>query len=118
MRVSDKQSLDGSLTGTGQAQPGTTVTLADRTGAAFDAMSKAALYVRISIPVSHQLAQVAAGRMDLHWQFDKVRALTLPRNTGNARKTEAVSPGQAAAPANHRPRPPRQPASRTRPLEY
>ncbi|MFE5502808.1 inositol monophosphatase family protein [Amycolatopsis japonica] len=74
IRVSDKQALDGALTGTGQAQPGTTATLADRTGAAYAAMAKAALYVRISVPVSHQLAQVAAGRMDLHWQFDNVRA--------------------------------------------
>lgn len=24
--------------------------------------------------MTHQLAQVAAGRMDLHWQFDNVRA--------------------------------------------
>ncbi|WP_290051940.1 inositol monophosphatase family protein [Amycolatopsis solani] len=74
LRVSGKQSLDGAVTGTGQAQPGTTVALADRTAASFAAMSKAALYVRISVPVSHQLAQVAAGRMDLHWQFDNVRA--------------------------------------------
>ncbi|MEV6872138.1 inositol monophosphatase family protein [Amycolatopsis sp. NPDC051128] len=74
VRVSDKQSLEGAVTGTGQAQPGTTVALADRTGASYAAMAKAALYVRISVPVSHQLAQVAAGRMDLHWQFDNVRA--------------------------------------------
>ncbi|MFI9832829.1 inositol monophosphatase family protein [Streptomyces sp. NPDC051913] len=74
LRVSDKQSLEGALTGTGQAQPGTTVALADRVGASFAMMSKAALYVRVSVPVSHQLAQVAAGRMDLHWQFDNVRA--------------------------------------------
>lgn len=74
LRVSDKRSLEGALTGTGQAQPGTTVALADRTGASFAAMSKAALYVRISVPVGQQLAQVAAGQMDLHWQFDNVRA--------------------------------------------
>jgi myo-inositol-1(or 4)-monophosphatase len=37
-------------------------------------MMQRALYVRVSVPVGHQLAQVAAGRMDLHWQFDNVRS--------------------------------------------
>jgi myo-inositol-1(or 4)-monophosphatase len=48
--------------------------MADRVGAAYSAMSKEALYVRISVPVTHQLAQVAAGRMDAHWQYENVRA--------------------------------------------
>ena len=74
LRVSDKQSLDGVLAGTGQAKPGQDAEIADRMGVSFAAMAKAALYVRISVPVTHQLAQVAAGRMDLHWQFDPVRS--------------------------------------------
>ncbi|MEV5712641.1 inositol monophosphatase [Amycolatopsis mediterranei] len=74
LRVSAKTSLDGALTGTGQAQAGQDAELLARMGASFAAMSEAALYVRISVPVTHQLAQVAAGRMDLHWQFDNVRA--------------------------------------------
>jgi len=74
LKVSDKTSLDGALAGTGQAQPGQGPEMADRVGAAYSAMSKHALYVRISVPVTHQLAQVAAGRMDLHWQYDNVRA--------------------------------------------
>ncbi|MFD5158237.1 inositol monophosphatase family protein [Streptomyces hawaiiensis] len=37
-------------------------------------MTNSALHVRVSVPVTHQLAQVAAGRMDLHWQFDSVRS--------------------------------------------
>ncbi|MFD9699611.1 inositol monophosphatase family protein [Lentzea sp. NPDC059081] len=74
LTVSDKTSLDGALVGTGQAQPGQGPEMADRVGASFSAMSKEALYVRISVPVTHQLAQVAAGRMDAHWQFDNVRA--------------------------------------------
>lgn len=74
LRVSDKTSLDGALAGTGQAQPGHDPALATRMGSAFAAMSYAALYVRVSVPVTHQLAQVAAGRMDLHWQFDNVRS--------------------------------------------
>ncbi|MFD5824506.1 inositol monophosphatase family protein [Lentzea sp. NPDC060358] len=74
LTVSDKTSLDGALAGTGQAQPGRGPEMADRMGAAFSAMAKEALYVRISVPVTHQLAQVAAGRMDVHWQHDNVRA--------------------------------------------
>ncbi|MDX3194657.1 inositol monophosphatase [Streptomyces sp. MN03-5084-2B] len=72
LRVSAKTSLDGALAGTGQAQPGHR--FLERMGTSFTAMSEAALYVRISVPVTHQLAQVAAGRMDLHWQFDNVRS--------------------------------------------
>ncbi|MFB9688708.1 inositol monophosphatase family protein [Amycolatopsis plumensis] len=72
LRVSAKTALDGALAGTGQAQPGHGFLA--RMGRSFTAMSEAALYVRISVPVTHQLAQVAAGRMDLHWQFDNVRS--------------------------------------------
>ncbi|MFI6025976.1 inositol monophosphatase family protein [Amycolatopsis magusensis] len=72
LRVSAKDSLEGALAGTGQARPGRE--LAERLGASFTAMAKSALHVRISVPVSHQLALVAAGRMDLHWQFDHVRS--------------------------------------------
>ncbi|WP_086849941.1 inositol monophosphatase family protein [Amycolatopsis kentuckyensis] len=72
LRVSAKTALDGALAGTGQAQPGHG--FLEELGRSFTAMSEAALYVRISVPVTHQLAQVAAGRMDLHWQFDNVRS--------------------------------------------
>ncbi|GHH25704.1 inositol monophosphatase family protein [Streptomyces lanatus] len=74
LHVSDKTSLDGALAGTGQAKPGQDAEIADRIGSSFAAMMKAAIYVRVSVPVTHQLAQVAAGRMDLHWQFDHVRS--------------------------------------------
>lgn len=74
LQVSDKRSLDGVLAGTGQAKPGQDAEIADRIGASFAAMMKAAIYVRVSVPVTHQLAQVAAGRMDVHWQFDHVRS--------------------------------------------
>jgi myo-inositol-1(or 4)-monophosphatase len=36
------------------------------------------LDVRASVPVGHQLAHVAAGRMDLHWQFDNLRSHIAP----------------------------------------
>ncbi|WP_086802902.1 inositol monophosphatase family protein [Streptomyces caniscabiei] len=74
LRVSAKTSLDGALAGTGQAKPGYDPGLAERTGSAFTAMTNSALHVRVSVPVTQQLAQVAAGRMDLHWQFDNVRS--------------------------------------------
>ncbi|MEV4050227.1 inositol monophosphatase family protein [Amycolatopsis sp. NPDC049688] len=74
LQVSAKTSLAGALTGTGQAQPGHDPGLLERMGTSFTAMAAVALQVRISVPVSHQLAQVAAGRMDLHWQFDNVRS--------------------------------------------
>jgi myo-inositol-1(or 4)-monophosphatase len=74
LRVSGKTSLDGALAGTGQAQPGHDRELLERMGTSFTAMSMAALHVRISVPVTGQLAQVAAGRLDLHWQFDNVRS--------------------------------------------
>ncbi|WP_410667660.1 inositol monophosphatase family protein [Amycolatopsis sp. cmx-4-68] len=74
LRVSEKTSLDGALAGTGQAQAGHDRELLERMGTSFTAMSMAALHVRISVPVTAQLAEVAAGRMDLHWQFDNVRS--------------------------------------------
>jgi len=74
MHVSTKTSLDAALVGTGQAQPRRDRELAEQIGRSFTAMMQTALYVRISVPVGHQLAQVAAGRMDAHWQFDQVRS--------------------------------------------
>lgn len=74
LRVSAKTSLDGALAGTGQARPGQDTDLLARTGSSFTAMSMAALQVRVSVPVTGQLAQVAAGRMDLHWQLENVRS--------------------------------------------
>jgi myo-inositol-1(or 4)-monophosphatase len=74
LTVSSKKSLDGAVVGTGQAKPGQDAGIADRMGSSFSAMIKKTIYTRISVPVTHQLAQVAAGRMDLHWQFDNVRS--------------------------------------------
>ncbi len=74
LRVSAKRGLEAALVGTGQAKPGRDATSAQRIGAAVTAMMQQALYVRVSVPVGHQLAQVAAGRMDAHWQFDNVRS--------------------------------------------
>ncbi|MFJ9779865.1 inositol monophosphatase family protein [Amycolatopsis sp. NPDC101161] len=74
LQVSDKESLDGALAGTGQSKPNQDPEIAERMGASFTAMMKSTIYVRISVPATHQLAQVAAGRMDLHWNFENVRS--------------------------------------------
>ncbi|MFC4070220.1 inositol monophosphatase family protein [Actinoplanes subglobosus] len=78
LRVSAKTDLTLALTGTGQARPGRDADRAAHAGAAVAAMMRHALYVRVSVPVGHQLAQVAAGRMDVHWQFDNVRSHIAP----------------------------------------
>ncbi|GAB2587331.1 inositol phosphatase [Paractinoplanes abujensis] len=74
LRVSAKTDLAAALVGTGQAKPGFSAQAAERAGASITAMLQKALYVRMSVPVGHQLAQVAAGRMDAHWQYDNVRS--------------------------------------------
>src|SRR5690349_13650170 len=63
VRVSAKTDLSVALAGTGQAQPDRSPAHAQRAGAAIAAMMRHALYVRASVPVGHQLTQVAAGRM-------------------------------------------------------
>lgn len=78
LRVSGKTDLALALTGTGQAQPTREAAHARRVGAAIAAMMQHALYVRASVPVGQQLAQVAAGRMDLHWQFENLRSHIAP----------------------------------------
>jgi myo-inositol-1(or 4)-monophosphatase len=78
LRVSAKTDLALALTGTGQAKPERGEANAQRVGGAVAAMMQHALYVRNSVPVGHQLTQVAAGRMDVHWQFDNLRSHIAP----------------------------------------
>ncbi|GIF17998.1 myo-inositol-1(or 4)-monophosphatase [Actinoplanes tereljensis] len=78
LQVSAKTDLSMALTGTGQAKPSRDAAGAERVGAAIAAMMRHALYVQASVPVGHQLAQVAAGRMDVHWQFDNLRSHIAP----------------------------------------
>jgi myo-inositol-1(or 4)-monophosphatase len=78
LRVSTKDDLALALTGTGQAEANREAAHARRAGAAVAAMMQHALYVRSSVPVGQQLVQVAAGRMDLHWQFDNLRSHIAP----------------------------------------
>jgi myo-inositol-1(or 4)-monophosphatase len=74
LRVSEKTDLAAALAGTGPAKPGRDAAAARRAGTSITAMMQAALYVRASVPITHELAQVAAGRMDLVWQHDNVRS--------------------------------------------
>ena len=112
LAVSVKTDLAVALTGTGQARPGHEATVARHVGASITAMMQHALYVRSSVPVGHQLAQVAAGRMDVHWQFENVRShigpVLLVREAGgvvtdlDGKPWEITSTGYvAAAPGLH-----------------
>lgn len=73
-----KTDLKLALTGTGQGQPDADPAHADRTGTEVAAMLRSALAVRLAIPVGQQLAQVAAGRMDVHWQNGNLRSHIAP----------------------------------------
>ncbi len=78
VRVSAKTDLALALAGTGQARPNRDKANAHRVGDTIAAMMQQALYVRNSVPVGHQLTQVAAGRMDLHWQVENLRSHIAP----------------------------------------
>ncbi|SDT19545.1 inositol monophosphatase family protein [Actinoplanes derwentensis] len=110
--VSAKTDLALALTGTGQARPGHSPEVTRRFGDSIATMMQNVLYVRSSVPVGHQLAQVAAGRMDAHWQFENVRShigpVLLAREAGatvtdlDGKPWEITSSGYlAAAPGVH-----------------
>lgn len=112
LAVSAKTDLAVALTGTGQARPGHSADVARRVGASIAAMQQTALYVRSSVPVGRELAQVAAGRLDAHWQFENVRShigpVLLVREAGgtvtdfDGKPWELTSAGYlAAAPGVH-----------------
>ncbi len=71
---STKLALDGALVGTGQARPGESTLTFERIGASATAMLNAALVIKVSVPATLQLIQVAAGRMEAFWQFSQVRS--------------------------------------------
>jgi myo-inositol-1(or 4)-monophosphatase len=74
LRTSGKDALDSAVVGTGQAAPGETTDTFRRIGLSVAAMLDAALVLRVSVPATLQLIQVAAGRMDAFWQFSAVRS--------------------------------------------
>lgn|GEM_PF-402263 len=74
LHPSAKRDLGAALVGTGQATPGEDNDTHRRIGQSVTAMLGAALVVRVSVPATLQLIQVAAGRMDVFWQFSQVRS--------------------------------------------
>lgn len=74
IRTSTKTDLGAALVGTGQALPGEGLETYRRIGASVTAMLTAALVLRVSVPATAHLTQVAAGRMDAFWQHSRVRS--------------------------------------------
>lgn len=71
---SAKTRLDAALAGTGQASPRETAGTFAKIGRSVEAMLNSALVLRVSVPATLQLIQVAAGRMDVFWQHSAVRS--------------------------------------------
>ena len=74
LRPSAKTELNAALVGTGQAKPGEDDETYHRIGASVTAMLKNSLVLRVSVPATLQLIQVAAGRTDVFWQYSEVRS--------------------------------------------
>ncbi|MEK6419014.1 MAG: inositol monophosphatase family protein [Burkholderia gladioli] len=74
MRASAKTALDAAVVTTGQAKPGESEATHRRIGASVTAMLRRALVVRMTVPATFQLAQVASGQIDGFWQHSNVRS--------------------------------------------
>lgn len=74
LRPSAKANLGAALVGTGQARPGEDAETYRRIGRSVTAMLERALVVRVSVPATLQLVEVAAGRTDAFWQYSQVRS--------------------------------------------
>ncbi|QNE16910.1 3'(2'),5'-bisphosphate nucleotidase CysQ [Kribbella qitaiheensis] len=74
LNVSAKSDLRSAYVGTGQAQPGENAETVRRMGESTSAMLTDGFVLRTSVPATLQLTQVAAGRMDVFWQFSEVRS--------------------------------------------
>jgi myo-inositol-1(or 4)-monophosphatase len=74
LHVSGKIELNAAMVGTGQAVPDEGSAVYQRMGSSVTAMLEAALVVRVAVPATLQLMQVAAGRQDLFWQYSQVRS--------------------------------------------
>ena len=74
LRPSLKTELFGALAGTGQAAPGESDEVFDRIADSVAAMLRRSMVIRVSVPATLQLIQIATGRMDVFWQFSQVRS--------------------------------------------
>ncbi|MEU9096728.1 3'(2'),5'-bisphosphate nucleotidase CysQ [Streptomyces sp. NPDC048361] len=78
LRVSPTADLGLSIVATSQARPDEDERVVRRVGSSITAMLFDALVVRTSVPATLHLVNVAAGRIDVFWQFAGARADLLP----------------------------------------
>lgn len=74
LKASLKTELGAAIVGTGQGKPGEDHETYARIGHSVTAMLAEALLVRMSVPATLELLDVAAGRLDGFWQFSQVRS--------------------------------------------
>jgi myo-inositol-1(or 4)-monophosphatase len=74
LHTSLKTDLNAAIVGTGQAVPGESAETYRRIGQSVTAMLGAALVVRVAVPATWQLIHIAAGRLDVFWQYSNVRS--------------------------------------------
>lgn len=74
LRVSSKSALDACLVSTGQALPGEDEATRRALEAGIGRMLDQALLVRMSVPATIELLDVASGRLDAFWQPSAVRS--------------------------------------------
>lgn len=74
LHVSDKQDLRAAVVGTGQARPGEGGAVHAAIGASVQKMLSSALLVRVAVPATFEIADIASGRMDVFWQYSQVRS--------------------------------------------
>ncbi|MFF2554133.1 inositol monophosphatase family protein [Nocardia sp. NPDC058058] len=78
LHVSETTDLGLSIVATSQARPDEDETVVRRVGSSITEMLIDALVVRIAVPATLHLVNVAAGRIDAFWQFAGGRADLLP----------------------------------------
>lgn len=74
LRPSSKRDLGAALVATCQAVPGEDTETLRRIEQSVGVMLDQALLVRVLVPATLQLVQLAAGRVDLFWQHSRVRS--------------------------------------------
>lgn len=72
--TSAKRELNAAIVGTCQARPGEDVATYARMGCSVEVMLANALLVRMSVPSTLELLEVASGKIDGFWQFSQVRS--------------------------------------------
>ena len=74
LHVSRKEDLNAGIVGTGQARPGEGPAVYAAISASIHAMLNTALLVRMAVPATFEIVEVASGRMDAFWQYSQVRS--------------------------------------------